>query len=465
MSPPTVPIIVCRGDEYHSAGEVFGQMSTDVTTTHGGLLSVLNAMAGMAGDDSVGQQWASSYDQAARAAIAMSSKLATACGQTRDLLVVGAYNHQVAETVADHRNAPLPPPPVLTPDPCLAETISSAAGNGIPEPFGWSIIKDAVGFAWPDGDQDQLNAAGAAWHTASSDFRTIAGNAPSAVGLLKNQQSPEIDISVQTCTDRQNDLNSLADTCQTIGDACAAYAGYLDDAHQKILSELRELVIETAAWEAGAAILLPFTGTISEWVGNSAVGGRILMKARRIATIISGLTAKVAEIVTKTIAPLVGRITPLLEKVRVWVQAARTKYLGGTGTELFSRGGALTNQQVLEQGVGLPQTKETVEYYARLAGVDFHGGDVAILTTAKDGDTIRYLDMQGAIARTDDLGIQLGPAAFQDPETLVRTLAHEAVHVKQYQDGAISSATAASEEEAYAAEDKFVETWKRNTQQ
>ncbi len=57
--PPTVPIIVCRGNEYHSAGEVFGQIATDATTTHGGLLTVLNTYAGMAGNDSVGTQSAS----------------------------------------------------------------------------------------------------------------------------------------------------------------------------------------------------------------------------------------------------------------------------------------------------------------------------------------------------------------------------------------------------------------------
>ncbi len=72
--------------------------------------------------------------------------------------------------------------------------------------------------------------------------------------------------------------------------------------------------------------------------------------------------------------------------------------------------------------------------------------------------------MRGAIARTDDMGIQLGPAAFQDPETLVRTLAHEAVHVQQYQQGVVNSITDANEEEAYAAEDGFVATWRRNTQ-
>jgi hypothetical protein len=66
------------------------------------------------------------------------------------------------------------------------------------------------------------------------------------------------------------------------------------------------------------------------------------------------------------------------------------------------------------------------------------------------------------VARTDDLGVQLGPAAFQDEETLVRTLGHESVHVRQYEDGVVSTGTPALEDEAYAAEDAFVETWRRN---
>ncbi|MBO0880216.1 MAG: hypothetical protein J2P17_07640 [Mycobacterium sp.] len=75
---PTVPVIVCRGSEYHSAGEVFGQMHTDIASTHGGLLGVGASNAGMAGDDSVGAQWARSYDQAAQLAVSTSAKLATA---------------------------------------------------------------------------------------------------------------------------------------------------------------------------------------------------------------------------------------------------------------------------------------------------------------------------------------------------------------------------------------------------
>jgi hypothetical protein len=51
------------------------------------------------------------------------------------------------------------------------------------------------------------------------------------------------------------------------------------------------------------------------------------------------------------------------------------------------------------------------------------------------------MDFQGAVARTDHLGVQLGPAAFQDEEILVRTLGHERIHVRQYRDGRVTSIT------------------------
>lgn len=132
----------------------------------------------------------------------------------------------------------------------------------------------------------------------------------------------------------------------------------------------------------------------------------------------------------------------------------------GHGDELFSRSGALSNREVLDQNVGLPRTQETVDRYTELAGVDFQGKPVEIVESPDD---IAYLDFQGAVARTDDMGVQLGPAAFQDEETLVRTLGHESVHVQQYADGRVSSMTGPLEDEAYGAEDAFVDTWRRNT--
>lgn len=50
-------------------------------------------------------------------------------------------------------------------------------------------------------------------------------------------------------------------------------------------------------------------------------------------------------------------------------------------------------------------------------------------------------------------------SARQLSRTLVRTLGHESVHVQQYQAGRVSSMTGPLEDEAYAAEDAFVERW------
>ncbi|QVI24269.1 hypothetical protein KHQ06_16770 [Nocardia tengchongensis] len=102
--PPTVPLIICRAGEYSSAGEVFATIGTDAVDTHSGLLGVLRANTGMAGSDSIGHEWSTAYDQAATSALQASSQLAAAAAQVRDLIVVGAYNHQAGESAADHNN-------------------------------------------------------------------------------------------------------------------------------------------------------------------------------------------------------------------------------------------------------------------------------------------------------------------------------------------------------------------------
>ncbi|RDI59036.1 WXG100-like domain-containing protein [Nocardia pseudobrasiliensis] len=427
MTAPTVPLIVCRGDEYHSAGEVFGQMATDTLTTHSALVTVLTNHAGMAGDDSVGQQWANSYDEAAQLAISTSSKLTTSCGQVRDLIVLSAYNHQVAETTANLKNTPPPPAPQLSPDPCPPETTPSAAGSGIPEPFGWSIIKDAVGMAWPDGHQDQLNTAAAAWHTAASDYRTVAAQTPQAVDLLRNQQSPEIDIAAQTCTDRQTDLTALADACQTLGDACGNYAHHLDEAHSQILHELRELTLEAAAGEAAFALLIPFTGSLSEWIGNSALAARIATKARRIATIITELATKATKIVTDAIKPMVERLKPLLERVRTWVEAARTKLnpIARPGSTA-----AITDPAV----AALPEAERAVALSARdiFTSPEFEAiraaqaeGKAAEVTI--NGTKVLYEPDLPASGFTlfGEHGFVIGREAFTSEAELAKTVAHE----------------------------------------
>ncbi|GAB4587642.1 WXG100-like domain-containing protein [Nocardia sp. IFM 10818] len=323
----TVPLILCRADEYNSAGEVFGEICTDGQATHTSLVGVLAANAGMAGSDSVGEEWAAAYDQAAGLALSASGHLATACGQTRDLIAISVHNHAVAEAAADHGNVSPPTPPQLLPTPCLIDSVASAAGDGIPEPFGWSIVKDLVGWAWPNGHQDQLRSAETAWHTAAADYRLLAARVPRAVGLLQNQQSDEIPAAIGACTERQSDLTNLGDIYQLVGDACGEYAQHLDDAHHEILEELQEFAVEFVAGEVAFAVLAPVTAGLSEVVGNTAMAARIAVKARRIATIIANLATRARAIATRITETLVGRARALADKVGQWVDAARPKLL------------------------------------------------------------------------------------------------------------------------------------------
>lgn len=258
MSPPTsFPIIVCRGDDYRSASEGLACIRDDAGEVHSALLRTLSGYGGMGGSDDAGAQWAKSYDEAVDAALQTSSKLVSTCARTSDLIAAGAHNHAVAEATA---NGVTPPPtPVPGFDPCLA-IVSPSAGGGGPEPFGWSLIKSVSGLVWPDGHQDQLRAAKDVWSAAAEALDNATGRFPQAVGLLENQQSTEIPAAVASCSDTSTNFIELQGAYREIGDACGEYAQHLDDAHHEILAELKKMLIETAAIEAGMAVLVPFTG-------------------------------------------------------------------------------------------------------------------------------------------------------------------------------------------------------------
>lgn len=322
--PPTVPLIVCRSGEYSSAGEVFGILESDAIETHSGLLTVLRANAGMAGSDTIGQEWSAAYDQAANSALQASAQLAAAAAQVRDLIVVGAYNHQAGESAADHNDVESPPPPAPTPPSCLPDEAPSASGDGIPEPFGWSIIKDAVGAMWPNGHQSELLAAQSAWSTTATNFHTLADTIPKAIDLLTNQQSEEIPGAIEAARTRQSDLTDLAAISAEIGTACGDYAHHLDEAHHQILEELKDLGLETAAVEIGLALLAPVTAGLSEYIGNTAWAARVAVKAARIASIIAGLATKARES-ARVVGVLADRVRALTAKVAKWVQEAAAR--------------------------------------------------------------------------------------------------------------------------------------------
>ncbi len=138
---------------------------------------------------------------------------------------------------------------------------------------------------------------------------------------------------------------------------------------------------------------------------------------------------------------------------------------GPAPPELFSRGAARTNQDIIDNGGGLPRTRETVDTAAEAGGVDLSDVDVVIVD---EPDEIRYLDHQEACACTPgELGgaqIRLGPASFSDERTLVATLAHEKTHVDQLRSGADvdTESLKTLEEEAYASEAPALERYEQH---
>ncbi|TDP42817.1 hypothetical protein [Nocardia ignorata] len=325
MSPtPAFPCIIFRSTDYGSARDGLATISGEVGTVHTSLLTTLAGYGGMAGTDKAGSDWGKKYDEAVSAALDASSKLTTTCGRIGNLIAAGAHNHEVADANAKGVQPPAAPAPIA--EPCHTSIVPTSVGGTSDEPFGWWLIKEVAGLVWPNGHQDQLRAAKGVWYAAADSLDTATAGFPTAVGLLNNQQSDEIPATVAKCSTTSNDSVEIQAAYRQIGDACDEYAQHLDQAHSEIRTEVRDMLIECAAWEVGFAILIPFTGTLSEWVGNSALVARIAVYGTRIAKIIERLGLKAIEIASRIGTTVVTKISSLGTKLAEWLRNAATRF-------------------------------------------------------------------------------------------------------------------------------------------
>jgi hypothetical protein len=312
------------------------------------------------------------------------------------------------------------------------------------------------------GDPGQIAAYAQTWRNVATAVTGAGGDLSDAIGRqVADWTGTASDAYRHHAGEHQAVLAALA----RAGDAMAeitAGAGLLVAMVRALVRDLiaefvSVLAVRLWEWLAEAGLTL---GLATPWVITqvTALAGKWVA---RIARVLNGLIASLRRLV-----PMLRRLDDLIRSLQDLLRRLARRQGGATPSvrtaaprsfTLHSRSGALSNREVIEQGIGLPRTPETVEHYARLAGVDLRGANVDIVDGADD---VAYLDYQGAVARTDDLGVQLGPAAFQDEETLVRTLGHESVHVRQYEDGRVTTSTGPLEDEAYSAEDACVQNWR-----
>lgn len=301
--------------EYAAAASQLSHVGEDAASAVITLVGVLEGSSGMAGSDPAGTSWAQEYDEAAKAALSASEGLVSAAGQVARLLHASGDNHSRADASSTAGGGDASMPAAPAPPDMSQPVVPSAAGGSGGGPFGWSLVQGAVGYVWPNGHQDRLLAAEAAWSAAAGGLGHAAGPVPAAAARVQAQQSPETAAASAVCSQVGSELGELSGVFTQIGQSCGQYATSLDHAHHEIISELKELVIETAAIEAGGAVLAFFTAGLDEIAAQAAVAARIAMVAAKIRRIIEALI-EAARVVATAVRGFAGKALEILRKLK-----------------------------------------------------------------------------------------------------------------------------------------------------
>ena len=310
--------------EYAAAASQLSHVGEDAASAVITLVGVLEGSSGMAGSDPAGTSWAQEYDEAAKAALSASEGLVSAAGQVARLLHASGDNHSRADASSTAGGGDASMPAAPAPPDMSQPAVPSAAGGSGGSPFGWSLVEGAVGYVWPNGHQDRLLAAEAAWDAAAGGLRHAAGPIPAAAARVQAQQSPETAAASAACIQVGSDLGELAGVFTQIGQSCGQYAANLDHAHHEIITELEELVVETAAIEAGGAVLAFFTAGLDEVAAQAAVAARIAMVAAKIRRIIEALI-EAARVVAAAVRGFAGKALEILGKLKPLLEAGVKK--------------------------------------------------------------------------------------------------------------------------------------------
>lgn len=309
------PIDVDPG-ELAAASDHFGRAVWETGSLLSSLTGSLVGSGGMAGTDDAGTTWARDYDATVEDALNASTKLTIGSGQLAAMIHMTGLNHAEAEAASNQAGRPSDYPKVSENVATGARPadVPSAAGGGSPEPFGWNLISDLVGYAWPNGHQDQLRSAGAAWKNAASALPSAAAPIDAATALVQGQQSPEIPDVVTACTEIRTHYRDLGDGYTALGESCEEYAQHLDDAHSSIIEMVTELALETAAMSAAGAALSFFSAGASGAAAAAAISARCAVVAARVAAVIRRLIAA-ARVIGAALRPAIVKVGEVLSKL------------------------------------------------------------------------------------------------------------------------------------------------------
>lgn len=291
-----------------SAQQLVGALSS--------LSSGLSGSAGMAGSDNTGQEFGGGYDQAAKDIATVIAGVGDMTGNAADLIKVSGDNHAAANRASADGSAPPASAPIPAATTTAVPTIPSAYGGGGSEPTGaiataWNFIQHMVGYVWPNGSPEKLEAAAQVWTTAGNAIRTAADPLDQAKSGLGGQVSPEIPAATEHLADLKSRTDDLSAACFNTATSCNNLAQAIKDAHQELIDELAQFAAEFVVGEIVFAVLFEVGGEI--W-GNAAMAARAAVIAQRCARIIEKLielargAARIAKAAAEAVAKVVERV-------------------------------------------------------------------------------------------------------------------------------------------------------------
>ncbi|WP_225850132.1 hypothetical protein [Streptomyces sp. HPF1205] len=276
------------------------------------LNTALQNICGMAGDDSYGHAFATTYDPAAKALFGALSAADRAIGQAATGLVTTANNY----LQADHHSNPKTgaSPPEQFPLPVVFADVSYPDPPSTVGP-GHSSVPHAIAKYWPGGHQDRLRTAATAFRTASSAIDTLgAGLHGHVLAITDNNSGDSItamaDFWARIWKDDPDGgrapLSTAKYACDQLAKACDSFAQAIDTAHSKVEHKLAEAGIAISFTTAIGAALSLFT-----FGGSDAAAGAL--DASEAAAILGGVEVALDEAVTTISTEMIADLDAYLQ--------------------------------------------------------------------------------------------------------------------------------------------------------
>ncbi len=290
----------------------------------------LDGCAGMAGSDPGGVAWSDSYDRAATVALQAGADLAGAVDRLALMFAQTARNYEAADSAstAEERrlvDSAVSSLPRFAHHPfglpvCMPPSAAGGSGGGPP---GWGLVAGAVGHVWPNGHQDRLRGAAAAWTAAAEALQRGADDTVSAAGLAISDGLPEAPDMWTVCNSLGEQLRTLAHVYRSLGAGCEAFSHHLDEVHAAVEGELESLIEWTAGIEVAGGLFSVLTLGLAEGPTQAAEAARIGATATRVANLIErfgGLVRTLAQ----SVAPLADHAMAVSARARVFLDTKLT---------------------------------------------------------------------------------------------------------------------------------------------